>query len=119
VACLFNIQDSLDPGHHLMGAGIGRLIQIDDTIFKVILERSFERSGPGRNGGVVVGEYIHLVIVFQEEGPIFGLDGGWLIRRLNDELIVDHFLFCHDLFFLQLLLLILRHRLLIDINNII
>lgn len=112
MACLFNIQDSLDPRHHLMGAGIGRLIKIDDTVFKIVLKRSFEGSRSSRDGSVVVGEYIHLVIVFQQQRPILGLDAGRLIRRLNNELLFNDLLLNLEILFLQFFF-ILRHRLLI------
>lgn len=100
MASLFNIEDSFDPRDDLMGTGIGWLIQVNDTVFKIILERSFKGSGSCGNGSVVVSEHIHLVIVFEEQGPIFGLDSAWLIRGLNNELVLDNFFFCHYFFFL-------------------
>ena len=66
MTCLFNIQDSLDPGNNFMGARIGWLIHIDNTIFKIVLKWSFEWGGSCGNRGVVVGEDIHLVVILQQ-----------------------------------------------------
>lgn len=70
MASLFDVEDLLDPGDHFMGTGIGRFIQVDDTVFEIIFERSLKGGGSSRNGGIVSGEDIHLVVIFEEEGPI-------------------------------------------------
>ena len=62
---LLNIQDFLDPRDDLMGAWVGRFIKIDDTIFEIIFDGSFEGGGSGWDGSVVIGAYIHFVIVFE------------------------------------------------------
>ena len=46
------------------------LTQVDDTVFEIIFERSLKGGGSSRNGGIVSGEDIHLVVIFEEEGPI-------------------------------------------------
>ena len=87
-----------------MGAGVGWLVHVDDTVFQVILEWPFEGSGAGGDGGVVVGQYVHLVIVFQEEGPFFGLDGSRLLGGFDDVLIILAFFLDDALLLGQLLL---------------
>ena len=39
---------------------------IDNTIFKIVLERSFEWGGSCGDRGVMVGENIHLVVILQQ-----------------------------------------------------
>jgi ABC-type cobalamin transport system permease subunit len=113
VASLFNVENLLDPRDDFMGTGIGGLIQVDDTVFQVLFERPLERSGSSGNGGIVSGEDIHLVIIFEEEGPILRLDGWALIGGFDNILILFEFFFCSHFFFDQLfLLLVLGHPLL-------
>lgn len=49
-----------------MGAGIGRFIKIDNTILKILFKRSFKWCGSCRDGSIVSGQYIHLMIVLEE-----------------------------------------------------
>lgn len=110
---LLHVKDLLDPGDDFMRAGVGWLIQIDDTVFKVIFKRSLKRGGSSRNGGVVSSEDIHLMIIFEEERPILRLDGWALIRGFDNILVLLDFFFCSHFFFNQLFLfLILGHPLL-------
>ena len=67
---LFNIEDFLDPGDDLVGTWVGGLIQVDDAVFEVLFERAFERGGSGWNGGVVLGQDVHLVVILEQEGPV-------------------------------------------------
>lgn len=40
VPSFFNIEYLLNPGHHFVGAGIGRFIQVDNAVLQVLLEWS-------------------------------------------------------------------------------
>ena len=31
MSCLLEAKDAFDPGHHLMGRGVGRLVQVDEA----------------------------------------------------------------------------------------
>jgi hypothetical protein len=53
MTCLLNPKDSLYPRNNLMRAGIGGLIQIDNTIFKILFEATLERGGSSRNGSIM------------------------------------------------------------------
>lgn len=48
-----------------MGAGIGWLIQVDDSVFEILFKGTLKRSGSKRNRGVMSAEDIHLIIIFQ------------------------------------------------------
>lgn len=43
VACLFNLKNLLDPGDDLMGRGVGRLIEVDDTVVLKDVDRPVGR----------------------------------------------------------------------------
>lgn len=51
---LLDSQDSLDPGDDFMGAGIGRLVQIDAAVLQILLQRSFEWCGSSGDRGIVI-----------------------------------------------------------------
>ena len=53
-----------------MRTWVGRLIEVHDSILKILLERPFQRDRASRNGSIVFGEDIHLMIVFQKERPV-------------------------------------------------
>ena len=57
----------------------------------------------------MVGEDIHFVVVFQQEGPIFGLDGRGLLRGLDDVLVVERFFLDPFLFDELFLAFVLGH----------
>lgn len=66
VSCPLDVEDFLDPWDNFMGAGIGRFIKIDNTILKILFKRSFKWCGSCRDGSIVSGQYIHLMIVLEE-----------------------------------------------------
>ena len=65
VSGLLHTQHAPDPGHHLVGRGVGGLVQVDAAVRHVFLERPLERGVAGRDGRVVAGADIELVIVLQ------------------------------------------------------
>lgn len=96
-----------------MRTWIRRFVKVNYTILEVLFKRPFERCGSCRDGSVMSGQDVHLVVIFEEQGPIFWLDSWSLIRRFDDELVLGSFFLCSHLFFYQLFLLsILWHPLL-------
>ena len=43
MTCLFNLKNLFDPGDHLMGRGVGRLIKVDDTVVLKHVDRTVGR----------------------------------------------------------------------------
>jgi hypothetical protein len=89
VSGLFNIEDLLDPGDDLVGAGVGGLVHVDDSVLEVLLEGALERSVAGGDGRVVRGEHIHFVVVLQQQGPLFRLYFRAFLRRFNNVLLFN------------------------------
>ncbi len=73
---LLHPQNSLDPGDHLVRAGVGRLVEADEASFEVVGDVSLERRGAVREGGVVVCSDVEFVEVFKEERPLGGVQLG-------------------------------------------
>jgi hypothetical protein len=89
---LLHIEDLLDPGDDLVGAGIGGLVEVDDSVFEVFLDGPLEGGVSGGDGGVVRGEDIHEMVVFEQQ---------WPLLRPNARALLgwpDHVLLLHDLF---------------------
>ncbi len=76
VTRLLHAQDPLDPGDHLVRAGVGRLVEADEAGLEVVGDVPFERRGAVREGGVVVRPYVEFVEVFKEERPLGGVQLG-------------------------------------------
>ena len=114
VACFFDSEDLLDPGDHLVGAGVGGLVEVDDAVLQVLGEGSFEGRGAGGDGGVVFGKHIHLFVVFEQQWPLGAVHVGFFDVR-GDHVLPHCFLLLHlglhfDEFLLRfLLLLVLGH----------
>jgi hypothetical protein len=113
VTGLLNSEDSLDPGDNLMRARVRRLIQVDASVLQIILQRSLQGSRACRDGGVVVSENVHFMVVFEEEGPFGAVKGGILVGGFDGERLLGVNLF-FDLFLndLSTFLLVLSHGLL-------
>lgn len=94
VAGLLNIQDLLDPGDDFVGAGIGGLVEVDDTVLQVLLEGPLERGVSGGDGSVVSGEDIHEMVVFEQQWPLLRPDARALLGR-PDHVLLLHHLFVH------------------------
>ena len=82
-----------------MRAGIRGFIEVNNSVFEVLLERSLEGRVTSGNGGVVRGEHIHLMVVFEQERPLFRPDPSPLLRWF------DHVLILNDLLLNSCLLL--------------
>ena len=54
--------DPLDPRDNLMRAWITGLIEVDDTILQVLLERPLERAVSCWNGRVVATPHVQFVV---------------------------------------------------------
>ena len=91
---LLHVENFLDPGDDLMRAGIGWLVEVDDTVFKVFLKGSLERGVSGRYGGIVRGEDIHEMIVFEQQWPLLRPDARPFLGR-PDHVLLLHHLFVH------------------------
>ena len=113
MAGFLDSEDSLDPGNDFMGTGVGRFVEIDDSVLQVVFKGPFKGSGACGDWSIVVGENVHFMVVFEEEGPFGAVKGGILIGRLDQKLLLSV-----DLFFYFLLdklftfLLIFCHALL-------
>ena len=70
VTSLLHPEDPLDPGHHLVRAGVGRFVQVDEAGLDVILDVSLERRGSVWKRSVVVGPDVQFVKVLQEKRPV-------------------------------------------------
>ena len=78
---LVDPEDPLDPRHHLVTAGVGRLVQADEPRLDVLLDVPLERRGPMGQRGVVVRPHVQFVEVLEEQRPLRGVQlGGWLLR---------------------------------------
>ena len=53
VPSFLDSQDFFDPRYNFVGAGVGRLIEIDDSVFEIFFETPLKRGGAGGNGRVV------------------------------------------------------------------
>lgn len=75
-----------------MRAGVGGLVEDDDSVLEIFLECSLERGGSSGNGRVVSGEDVHLVIIFEQQRPLLRLDLRALLRWFNHMLLLNEFL---------------------------
>lgn len=82
VAGLLDAEEALDPGDDLMGGRVGGLVEVDDAVFEVFREGAFEGGVTGGDGGVVAGADVEAIVVFEEDGPLRGVDGGSEALRL-------------------------------------
>jgi hypothetical protein len=62
-----------------MGTGVRGFVEVDNTVLKVLLERSLQWSIASWNGRIMRRENIHLMIVFEEKRPLLGLNFGSLL----------------------------------------
>ncbi len=76
MARLLHPQDALNPGDHLVRAGVGRLVEADEAGFEVVGDVSLERRSAVREGGVVVCSDVEFVEVFKKERPLGGVQLG-------------------------------------------
>lgn len=91
-----------------MRAGVGGLVEDDDSVLEIFLECSLERGGPSGNGRVVSGEDVHLVIIFEQQRPLLRLDLRALLRWFNHMLLLNEFLLDYRLLLHQLSLFFVR-----------
>lgn len=66
VPSLLTSQDSLHPGNHLVGAGVARLVQIDNATADVTLKFSLQWRTSIGDGGEVAGSHKKIVIVLEQ-----------------------------------------------------
>jgi hypothetical protein len=74
-------ENPLDPGNNLVRTGVCGFVEVEDPALDVLREGALERGGAERERGVVVGAYVQLVKVLEEERPVsrvqrFGVDVG-------------------------------------------
>ena len=79
VTSFLHPEDPLDPGHHLVRAGVGRLVEVDEARLDVVLNVSLERRCSMRERSVVVGSDVQFIEVLQKQRPVRGVQFG---RRL-------------------------------------
>lgn len=65
MAGLVTTKDLLDPCYHLVGRGVGRLIQIEETRGDIVLDISLKGRATLGMGSVVVAAHIELVEVLE------------------------------------------------------
>ena len=104
MACLLDTQDTTNPCHYLVRGRVGGLVQIDNSISNVQLQRPLERRVPARDWRVVAGSDVEFVVVFQEKRPARG------IKLRSDLLGLDHKLSWRFTVCLGLLLCRLAHQ---------
>lgn len=101
-----------------MGTGVGGFVEVDDSVFEILLEGPLEGGGACGDGGVVGGEDIHEMVVAEEERPILRLDAGPLFAGTHHELLLGGRLLHLHLSLDELLLLfVLLHSLLNQYNT--
>jgi len=85
VAGLLDAEEALDPGDDLVRGGVSGLVEVEDAVFEVFREGAFEGGVAGGDGGVVAGADVESVVVFEEDGPLGGVNGGsealWLYHQ--------------------------------------
>lgn len=106
--CALNSEYFFDPSDHLMRARIGWLIKIDDTVLEVLLKRPFEWCRAGRNRSIMRGEYIHLIIVLEQEWPFCRVQARPIVARLQD-ILINLLLVLHFHLYELLLFTVLAH----------
>jgi hypothetical protein len=66
MACFVHFENSLDPGDDLVGAWVGRLVEVDDTVLLEGLDRSIERGVSAWQWREVIGLDVQLIVVFEK-----------------------------------------------------
>jgi hypothetical protein len=56
---------NVHPRHHLVAAGVGGFVEVDDAVLQVLLEGPRQRGAPDRQRRVVAGPDVQLVIILQ------------------------------------------------------
>mmetsp|Transcript_81043 Transcript_81043/g.212769 ORF Transcript_81043/g.212769 Transcript_81043/m.212769 type:complete len:499 (-) Transcript_81043:21-1517(-) len=88
VAGLLAVHDALDPGHHLVGGGVDRLVQVQDAVEAVGIKGPAQGRAAVGQGRVVARAHEQLPVVLQEQRPLRGVDGGGILRL--DEQLARH-----------------------------
>lgn len=108
VAGFFDAEEALDPGDDLVGGRVGGLVEVEDAVFEVLGEGALQGGVAGGDGGVVAGADIETLIVFEEDGPLGGVDWGSEALRLDHQpAFVFRFFLSSSSFVLATLLLLL------------
>ena len=74
-AGLLDAEEALDPRDHLVGGGVGRLVEVDDAVAEVLGDGALQRGVAGGERGVVAGADVEAVVVLEEERPGGGVEG--------------------------------------------
>lgn len=69
VASLLDAQNATNPRHDLVRRRVGGLVEVDDTVAHVVVERALERRAAIGNRRVVTRANIELVKVLLERNP--------------------------------------------------
>ena len=109
VAGFFDAEEALDPGHDLVGGRVGGLVEVEDAVFEVLGEGALQGGVAGGNGGVVAGADVEALVVFEENGPLGGVDGGSEALGLDHQPFFSFMLSAAALLLLLLLRVRLRH----------
>ena len=91
-------------GRHLVGGGVGGLVEVDDAVAHVVIERALERGVAVGDGGVVPRAHVQLVVVLEQQRSARGVELGHGGLGLDEV----HVLVLLLRLLLQLLLLLLR-----------
>lgn len=70
MSSLLGLQDLLDPSDNLMGRGVGRLVEVDNTILLEDLNRSGSRRISFGDRGEMTSLDIELIVVLQKKRPL-------------------------------------------------
>ena len=81
-------EDPFDPGDDLVGRWVSGLVEIDNTVLDVLLERALERGVTGGERGVVSGSHVEAIVVLEEDRPLRGVNGWSEALGLDHEVLL-------------------------------
>ena len=76
--------NDVHPRNHLVAAGVGGLVEVDDAVLEVLFEGPCQRGAPDRQWSVVAGPDVQLVVIFEQERPRARVEPG-SVRAGSDE----------------------------------
>mmetsp|Transcript_13303 Transcript_13303/g.24656 ORF Transcript_13303/g.24656 Transcript_13303/m.24656 type:complete len:220 (-) Transcript_13303:166-825(-) len=94
VTGLVHSENTTSPSHYFVRRGVGGLVQVDESIPHIVVNRPLKRCVSVRDGGVVRGPDVQLVKVLQQQRPFTGVKLRLLTaggdRKVARQLLVAH-----------------------------